>query len=427
VKPPLEGTTFEVVDALGMSRLGDLLGSEACVRKALDRGSHLPKAPSALLGTVRHQILDSAVRGRWPPRGGTPLSDWGNIETTEGRQAVAAQLVEAAMSLMDARLHEKEPWRVPLKSAWEPIHWHNQVTRLRSLAIGLISPKTTNVASGDKPKIRRGLRVSEVELESKLLHLKGSADLVEWQASDVVRISDYKSGGVLDFDGNVKAGYVLQLQGYALAVEDSAEGAKPAGFELELLSDSGTTRVASDAHDLAALRARLLELDLPWGKSVTASPFETPGPHCAFCPQRPACASYVTFAEDAWKQERVGIGLRPLPLDTWGTLEEVEEVHGRLRLVLRSPNGQRTQVTGVGLRHFSAGPPARGQPVWLFDLQTQEGHKGGKYVHPLNFHEVGPKPWLSSWTTRVFLAPELGAANRRQRDRSFHPFDLDGQ
>ncbi len=393
-----------------MSRLGDLVGAGACKRKALDRDAGLTgKAPSALLGTLRHWVLEAAIQGWWRAGGNSvpvPLAAWGNLESVDGRRMIASRLVDEAVARMDGELSQVEPWRAPLSRAWEPIAWHNALIHLRSLAVARLPLKPTQAPGGSAapPPLARGLRRPELALGSKSLHLRGTADFVEWPQDDIVRISDFKSGGVLNSEGQLKEGYVLQLQGYALALEEAARP-KPKGFRLEVVSDSGVFDVEGSKETLDLLRRKLESQKLPWGQSaVTAVDYETAGSSCMFCPQRPRCASYTKYAEEGWRSNRVSMGQRALPLDIWGEVVNVEEGPTTLRVGIRSPEGEHRLVAGLSRRHFPSRLCQVGAPIWIYGLQTLEGARNGQFVPPLNFHEEGTKPWTSAWTTRVFLA-----------------------
>nr|WP_255653407.1 PD-(D/E)XK nuclease family protein [Myxococcus sp. XM-1-1-1] len=393
-----------------MSRLGDLLGTGACKRKALDRDTALPgKAPGALLGTLRHWVLEAAIQGWWRAGGKAaplPLVTWGNLETFDDRRMIASRLVDEAVAHLDGELGRMEPWRTPLSQAWEPIAWHNELTHLRSLVVARLPSKPTKPpgVSDAPPRLARGLKRPELALGSKSLHLRGTADFVEWPEDDIVRIIDFKSGGVIDTKGQLKEGYALQLQGYALALDEEARP-KPKGFRLEVVSDREVFKVDGSKETLDVLRRTLKSQKLPWGQSaVAAVDYEAAGPSCMFCPQRPRCASYTEYAEGAWRSNRVGVGQRPLPLDIWGMVVSVEEGPTTLRVGIRSPEGERRQVVGLSLRHFPYRLCQVGEPIWIYGLQTLEGARSGQFVHPLNFHEEGTKPWTSAWTTRVFLA-----------------------
>jgi len=409
VKPARDAATFQVVDELGISRLGDLLGTRACERKALDRHAALPgKAPGALLGTLRHSILEAAIQGWWRAGGNVapvPLAEWGTMESADGRRLIAGRLVDEAVARMDRELSRAEPWRAPLSRAWAPIAWHNVLAHLRSLAVARLpsKPAPVPVSSGAPPKLARGLKRPEVPLSSKPLHLRGAADFVEWPEDDIVRISDFKSGAVLDPEGQLKEGYVLQLQGYALALDDTASP-RPKGFRLDVVADSGIFDVDGRRETLGVLRRRLEGQKLPWGQAAaTAVDYETAGPSCMFCPQRPRCASYTQYAEEGWRSNWVSVGQRPLPLDIWGMVESIEAGPTTLRVGIRSPEGERRLVAGLARRHFPSRLCQIGEPIWIYGLQTLEGARSGQFVHPLNFHEESTKLWTSAWTTQVFF------------------------
>ncbi|WP_434300172.1 PD-(D/E)XK nuclease family protein [Corallococcus exiguus] len=408
MNPARDAATFQVVDELGISRLGALLGTGACKRKALDRHAALPgKTPSALLGTLRHWILEAAIQGWWRAgRTAAPVSlaSWGDLESNNGRRVISSRLVEEAVEHMDRELDQTEPWRAPLSRAWAPIAWHNVLTQLRSLALARLSlkPAPCPTGGGAPPNLVRGLKRPEVPLGSKSLHLRGAADFVEWPEDDIVRISDFKSGGVLDPEGQLKEGYILQLQGYALALHDAAHP-RPKGFRLEVVSDGGVFDVDGRTETLDYLRRKLENQKVPWGQQAVAVDYETAGPSCMFCPQRPRCSSYTKYAEEAWESNRVGVGQRPLPLDIWGVVESVEEGPTTLHVRIRSPEGERRLIAGLAHRHFLSRLCQVGEPIWIYGLQTLEGARGGQFVHPLNFHEEGTKPWTSAWTTQVLL------------------------
>jgi hypothetical protein len=143
----------------------------------------------------------------------------------------------------------------------------------------------------------------ELYVVSDELLLSGQIDRLEMLMDGVVRIVDYKTGEVLDENGNAKREYVMQLAAY----EAICRGYWP-NAQFELVLDNGAEfRVAIDDAIRDELRQKLLSLQSSIGslagQQIMSQSYETLSGGCLDCPIRHTCNAYrAALRDDSLKE-----------------------------------------------------------------------------------------------------------------------------
>ena len=199
-------------------------------------------------------------------------------------------------------------------------------------------------------------------------------------------MTDFKSGNILDDEGEVEEVTALQLRLYGLAILELAPRTR---LELKVVSPAGTTEVTFSKEDIANTSAWLAERisSLPTGEQIEADQLAVVGPQCWGCTARLVCPAYRAAVSDLWKRTDLST---KLPLDTAGSIVEVEpsaEQTTTLRisdLAARIVKIHRLSPTIYSPTHFD-----RDSVYWFFNLASCEARLlNGKWRHPRNFNDL---------------------------------------
>jgi len=132
---------------------------------------------------------------------------------------------------------------------------------------------------------------SEKWLEYKNLELAGKIDFSYIDNEDIIHVIDFKSGKVIDNEGQPKDGYLLQIGVYGLMVEHSTSNSN---ILLELIGSH--TSWSGRLDDSLKMRVRNLvayaKKILPLNQEIDASSLSKIGEHCSSCSSRFACSEY---------------------------------------------------------------------------------------------------------------------------------------
>ncbi len=361
---PTLPTSLTVPERLSPSLLGywsrcvlKLIATSGVNRTVVPR---LPVGPDAEFGTIVHQSIERAKRGDSDP-------------LLWFEQALDSRSEELAHG-------EIPPSYADIRLAIDPVKYRN--------ARELIESHTSSGTQGrgktwNVPR-RRGL---EVGLESEALGLSGRADQIRDHDDGSVEIVDFKTGGVLDSDGEINPGYALQLRAYALMFSSKNRiSMSSSRSTMDRSPASLLTLTRSMRH--AKLIGRMVS-QLPGVGEIVPDEFATPGPDCASCDVRASCQSYRLAAPIWWPDVPEEVGRAPRY--TWGRLHKVD-TRGELTTVLViDAAGRAVKVDGLtdahGLREAVVG-----EPVHLFELEADSHQRGfgGERPHPRIWHEVSP-------------------------------------
>jgi len=354
----------------------------------------LHDSAAALFGTMLH-----SVRHRF-------LID---PDRTTPRRELVLQLVGTETRALEVRMAaEGRLGVVPLRSAIGRRKWDDRIRRLRLWAdnverwperyqqIRTASPNaflktfedTYNAfAEGPEPR-----------WQAATLRLRGRPDEAR-SIGGVLSITDLKTGTPFAQSGEFATEIVTQLHLYALMAENLSPGTPVRLFVQHSRKDpvpwDEATRV-----DIRRRHTSLLER-FPVGAALNAPTAASPGPHCAGCRFRPACAAYLTQAPRWWTNDPGNP--RPLPFDVWGTVSKMA-TDELVQLEIRDPLGRMVQVEGLRRdRDWSSVSP--GTTVYLFGLEpTEDTTRHGARIHPRNFHEATPgAPWKDALSVQVFV------------------------
>lgn len=184
---------------------------------------------------------------------------------------------------------------------------------------------------------------SEKWFEHKKLELGGKIDLSYVDDEGIIHVVDFKSGKVLDEEGQPKDGYLLQIGAYGLMVEESADSSN---ILLELIG-SHTTWVGKLDE---TLRARVLNFvseaqkTLPLNREIDASTLSKSGEHCSSCRSRFSCDEYRL----ALRNRSLGGGDSICsPNDLFGTVSRVTKHENLIDVLVNTNNGIICSIIGL--------------------------------------------------------------------------------
>ncbi|WP_172628179.1 RecB family exonuclease [Bradyrhizobium ivorense] len=347
--------------------------------------SLLPGGPAAARGILAHRVIEQWFKG----------------EGSDDPATVFAAIYEALREELMA-----DPARTAfadLAEVFGPAEWSGfraWVLR-RCETLGRNYPGRRRGETSDRTG-HRPLLGAEVSLTSEALRLKGRADRIRRVAAESYEIRDYKSGAVLDDDGEVKESIALQLQAYGLMFLEAMPSA-----EVTLIVDVGKEiPVGFDEATRARARERIEALlaPVPEAGHYPMESLAKPGADCLGCRIRHLCRAYLTQAPSWWlaypdKSARISY-------DCWGTVQAVNA--GAMDVTLKDAAGRRIRVDRLAHRHGIAASFV-GRAIWLFDLESpgpSRDFKGNRY-HPRVFYELPrDRRERRAWGAQVFLEPE---------------------
>ncbi len=348
-------------------------GLKVLARSDANRASFpaLPSSPHALLGTLVHRAIESFSNGDV-----SDIVEWFNqqLDAATGEDARYANL------------------RVAIPAA-----------KVRSVELFLARVPATVESAPQRNAQSDGSRRTfgaEVPLVSESLRLVGRADLVRRAQDGEIEIVDFKTGDVRSPDGDIKPAYALQLQAYALMLEEQVGTSS-----VRLILDNGRQEVVPSNRDsLAEARERIEAFTerFPPGSSWAPRSVASPGKSCRTCQIRPACAAYIEEAPSWWRD--IPDSVAPEPADTWGEIVQVADVGDAYAVDLVDAADRRVRVSRLDRRHRVQAD--RTATAWLFNLAPDRMRRGfsGEQPHPRMFHELSSGPNdPRAWDTQVYL------------------------
>jgi len=356
----------------------------------------LPSHPAAERGSVFHALLERAGKGSI-------------VRGTSSRKAVEAELERLLVEARSRLSRNPETAHfADLRSTMNEIDWHNKTKTILLAAEGLFDrapamrsgQSTSNQGPLEFDELQGEGAFHEVKIRSKELRLAGRMDLVEIQSQRRLIISDYKTGRVVDRDGQVLEHIALQLRLYALAVEQSDSKAR---VDLRVIEGSSHYRVAWDFEAREATLTILQNLlsNLPAGETLPAEELARPGPWCSNCSFRHVCRSYLDAAPQVWVD---GCETGPYPFDIWGLVKNRQETSSGIALDLVDEARRNVRIQRIDSRHGEIEDYAIGERVFLFGLAaTQNRRHRGRDFQPRNFFELtGDRSPLRAWSLAVY-------------------------
>lgn len=398
--PPINSvivpSSFSVSTLVALERCAlSVLGKSDCHGVRAD-GVLVPH-PTALLGTILHHARAEVREGRWGDARG-PLDAFRTVfqdALTFAEDELREDLHTTNLVPLRAAVG-RGAWlrRVERGERWAASLGHVVSSRERPRALGPLLAHTAPMSEAPTP-VRLGAEEPILDAD---LRLKGRPDWSEPAGPGLVVVSEFKSGRIQDEDGVVLEEHAVQVQAYALMLERAQPGIRVEAYV------EGVDRIPVPwgRHQRERLleRLRALGARLPDGRELAADDLASPGSHCRFCRIRPVCSRYLRDAPSWWSD--LPGAVRPLPLDVWGVVEDVQERHACVSLRLTDAGGRRVLVDGLVVGGTSV---MRGDDVWFFDLESSEDlDQHGAKVQPRNYHQVPPGPrWKPANRLRLYL------------------------
>ncbi len=402
--PPIDSVlvpnSFSVSTLVSLERCAlSVLGTSYCQGVRAD-GVLVPH-PTALLGTILHHALAEVREGRWG-EARDPLDAFRTvfqIALTSAENELCNQIHTAYLVPLRAVVGRRE-WRrrVERGERWASDLDRVVSSRERPRALGSLLVHVAHVdpTPGAMTALRLG---AEAPLQDAELRLKGRPDWSEPRGSGLVVVSEFKSGRLVDEDGLLLDEHAIQVQAYALMLERAQPGLRVEAYV------EGVERVpvpwGRPQRERLLERLRALDAQLPHGRELVADDLASPGSHCRFCRIRPVCTRYLREAPSWWRD--FASNVRPLPLDVWGVVEEVDKSGASASLRLTDVIGRRVLVDGLAAEGMTSVVP--GDEVWFFDLESSEDlEQHGAMIQPRNFHQSPPGPrWKRANRLRTYL------------------------
>lgn len=236
----------------------------------------------------------------------------------------------------------------------------------------------------------------EVWLESPELGLRGSADLIELIGDESVRITDWKTGSVLDSDGEVKTNYRLQLAAYRMLARERW----PDRSVETCLFNGETVAVQVTKSDEDAVRQSVAEIrsTVDGRSDALAADLAQLGDDCFNCDIRHRCPAYME------ELRKAGRGLpsdeHPWSGDVLGNVSSVQTRGDTTIVNLVLPSGASAQMRWSSERNGV--PRQEEQAVAAFGLLplARRSKVNGETLDPLVYEESGQS--RRAWQAEIF-------------------------
>lgn len=390
--------TVEIPSVLNVTRLAS---SGDCKLKAVLPQSAFPdwpSSPQAAFGRVVHSLMDLAARG--------------HIAATEREPHRMASLLDELLRQEEARLAAAQV-RSPygeIRAGFTAQQW----TKKRHLAITrtmqVLASRPTDAPQPEASR-RTGISLtqsmqcpnfaaSELPLESVKLRLKARLDFLRVLSRGLVEVIDFKSGNVLDGDGEIEEVTALQLRLYGLLLLELSPGTR---LELRVVSGAGTTDVTFSPEDVEKTRSWLAQriFGLSAGEHVEANSLAVVGPQCRGCTARLVCPGYRKAVPELWKRTDLTM---ELPIDIAGTVLEIESNAEQTTLRIEDLAGRVAKIHRLSPSLYSPTQFARDSVFWFFNLSSNEARPlRGTWRHPRNFHDLpGTTLERRAWIIQVY-------------------------
>lgn len=399
--PPLPSpiATMVVPDVFHPSKFVQL---ERCPLSALgplgdDVEGLLVSHPAAFVGVVLHHVRHEVLEGRWgdaqDPRSAALAIFAATIEDVEAalrRDNTTAGLVPLRISV--GRRHWKSSKR-DLERWAEDVRTKGRNKRPHALRLA----RGGTVAAPDHSSdVVTG---PERMFANSELRLAGRPDWVAHVDDQHLEVVDFKSGRVTYTDGQLVEDHVVQLQLYALLLEDAFPGARITPF-VERVERIPVPWGCQERTRLMK-RLRAVTSMLPAAARLKAEDVARPGVHCGACRLRPRCRAYLEAAPRWWPNRPMNP--QPLPLDVWGYVLRTNIHAHSVTVRLVDASGRHVRIDGIN-RLRGAARLSEGDAVWFFDLEASEDlRQHGALIHPRNFHGPAPGPrWRPARRARLF-------------------------
>lgn len=206
-------------------------------------------------------------------------------------------------------------------------------------------PEATTATFGQAAVLAKRVRPSmfgaERKLSSHALDMEGWADLLYKDSEGTVHVVDFKTGNVLEGDGQPKLGYLLQVAAYGVLVKEML-GLDEIALELVGAASGWTGTLHGELETMARGAVSTLRARLPKQQPLQASSLAAPGASCQSCASRPSCPAYMQSLEGGSEEH----GFLS-PFDVAGKVTNSVAADGYTRLRVLTPRGKYISLGGI--------------------------------------------------------------------------------
>ena len=365
-----------------MFSVSAVASADACMLKAVFKASPqegaLMQGPRAFLGSIAHELIESAILG---------IGSTGEATFKELERVLDSLLKDARERLSG------NPVTAPysdLTRTMSPLAWARMRRTILDIAYESAG-RTRSVRGGLDPTSQGGFRFEnlsrdgqwiEVPIEVPELRLKGRMDVFDRRGKEA-KITDIKSGRVEDDNGEIAERILRQIRLYGLMVN----WIEPS-MHINLMILAGvelTVSFNADARDETLVWLRSRTDLLPPDSTVSCDSIAKVGPDCRWCDMRHKCVCYLKEAPPLWDSNLCW----PLPVDVWGTIERIDSIGADLvDLTLLDAGGRQVKV--FRLHDSNVAGMSAGDRIWFFNLSASITDLRGKSrQHPPQFLRNG--------------------------------------
>jgi hypothetical protein len=325
------------------------------------------------------------------------LAARGHISATDQDPHRIASPLDEILRQEEARLAAASvrPSYTEIRDGFTAQQWtkkrHLAIARtLEVLASRPTRPSESEASRGSEIQLDRILQRtnfagSEVPLESVKLRLRARLDYLKIFPDGLVEVTDFKSGNVIDEEGEIENVTAIQLRLYGLMLLELISNSR---LQLKVVSGTGTTEVSFSREDVENTRAWLSQRTsaLRDGEQAEASSLAVVGPQCRGCTARLICPAYRNAVSELWKRTDLAM---ELPLDTAGTILQVEAGTEQTTLKIQDLAGRVAKIHRLSAPPFHPTQFGRDSLFWFFNLASSEAHPlHGIWRHPRNFYDL---------------------------------------
>lgn len=236
----------------------------------------------------------------------------------------------------------------------------------------------------------------EVWLESELLGLRGSADLLEFIGDHSIRITDWKTGSTMNSDGEVKVSYRLQLAAYRMLVREQWPDRKVETYLFN--GEPLLVQVTSDDEVAVRQSVSVIKRAIDGRSDARAEDLAFLGTECADCTIRHRCPTYMG------ELRRTGRGMLATEGqwfgDVLGSVSSLQTRGDTTVVNLTLPSGATAQMRLTSGRTEVSG--LKGQTVVGFGLipLARRSRATGQILDPLMYEESSQS--RRAWQAEIF-------------------------
>ncbi|WP_258087094.1 PD-(D/E)XK nuclease family protein [Xenorhabdus bovienii] len=337
-------------------------------RYLLESESHtferLPLHPGVILGHVVHQLANS-VQHRTAMTGGYSIR---HLENNFAATLAATR-----------RIGPVTDWIYKHHGITGLVSRKTLVTQIRYTRT-LIPP----IARSVMPEREKTLPVGrEIKLTSCQFDMQGRADLIYQDASNLLKIFDFKTGNVTDEQNQPKEAYLLQIAAYGMMVKELVPEMS-IGLVLTGVSDSWTGMLDKHLTEWATSIIENLNELLQRNIPLSVYGLARPGMHCSGCSSRCSCPVYVEKLRE--QMQLFCVDRQYGGRDIYGHLLEVESESNLLTLKVLLEDGSVVKVFRMPASAIHEPTKITGKKIALYGLKTFNELSAGRF--PRNFYVI---------------------------------------